>query len=127
MNSKHDTATEKRPVTTAGAWGPRHPGFVMLRKSILVLATAVAVGATAAHSSSAFAGGWGGNSSRGNFGGSGHMSGGHWGRAHGGGFGSGDHMSGGHRRGGLCDGLAGGPFAWPYCEYCTRHPGDRNC
>jgi hypothetical protein len=101
--------------------------FQMLRKSILVLATAIAVGAPAAHSSSTFAGGWGGNSSHRDFGGSAHVSGGHWSRAHGGGFGSGDHMSGEHRRGGRCDGLVGGSFAWPYCDYCTRHPGDRNC
>ena len=66
----------------------------MLRKSILVLATAIAVGATAAHSSSTFASCWEGNSSHGDLGISGHMSGGHWSRAHGGGFGSGDHMSG---------------------------------
>ena len=99
----------------------------MLRKFILVLATAVAVGATAAHSSSAFVGGRGGNSSHGDFGGGGHMSGGYRGRAHGGGFGSGDHMNGGHRRSGRCDGVVGGTFARPYCDYCSRHPGDRNC
>lgn len=23
--------------------------------------------------------------------------------------------------------LVGGSFAWPYYNYCTRHPGDRNC
>ena len=55
------------------------------------------------------------------------MSGGHRDRAHSGGFGSGDQMSGGHRRGGHCDGLVGGTFAWPYCQYCTRHPRSPNC
>ena len=53
----------------------------MLSKSILVLATAVAIGATAAYSGSTFAGGWGSNSSHAGFGGSGYMSGGHWDRA----------------------------------------------
>jgi hypothetical protein len=24
-------------------------------------------------------------------------------------------------------GLVGGSFAWPYYNYCTRHPGDQNC
>jgi hypothetical protein len=83
----------------------------MLSRSILVLATAIAIGATAADSGSTF--GWGSNSSHD--------------RAHGSGFGSGDYMNGGHRRGGPCDGLVGGTFAWPYCDYCTRHSSDRNC
>ena len=99
----------------------------MLSRSILVLAIAIAIGATAADSGSTFAAGWGSNSSHEGFRGSAHMSGGQWDRAHGGGFGSGDYMNGGHRRGGPCDGLVGGTFAWPYCDYCTRHPGDRNC
>ena len=99
----------------------------MLPKSILVLATAVAIGATAAYSGSTFAGGSGSNSSPAGFRGSGYVSGGHWDHARGGGFGSGDYMNGGHRRGGSCDGLVGGTFAWPYCDYCTRHSGDRNC
>ena len=94
----------------------------MLRKSILVLATDVAVGATVAHSSSAFEGGrrsgfWPWRAyERGNRG-----------SAHGGSFGSGERMSSGHWRSGRCDGLVGGTFAWPYCDYCTRHPGDQNC
>ena len=99
----------------------------MLLKSILVLLIAVAVSTTTAHSSPALEGGAGGNSGHRDFGGGGHMSGSHRGGAHGGSFGSGDHMSGGHRRGGRCDGLVGGTFAWPHCDYCTRHPGDRNC
>jgi hypothetical protein len=24
-------------------------------------------------------------------------------------------------------GLVGGSFAWPYYNYCMRHPGDQNC
>lgn len=92
----------------------------MLRKSILVLATVVAIDATAAHSGSTKFQPWG-------VGGSGRTSVGHWDRAHDGGFGSGDYMNGGRKRGDACDGLVGGTFAWPYCNYCTRHPGDQNC
>ena len=99
----------------------------MLRKSILVLATAVAVSASAANSSSAFASGAGGNSGHRDFGGGGYMRGGDRGGAHGGGFGSGDHMGGANRRSVCCEDLVGGTFAWGYCDYCTRHPGDRNC
>jgi hypothetical protein len=99
-----------------------------LRKSILVLATAVAVGATVPHSSSAFEDGGGRNSGYGSFGGGGHMSHGHRG-GDGGNFGNrnGDQMSGGYGRRGRCDGLVGGTFALPYCDYCTRHGGDRSC
>jgi hypothetical protein len=99
----------------------------MLRKSILALATAVAVGATGPHSSSAFEGGGGRNSGHGSFGGGGHMSDGHRGGIHGGDFGNGDHMSGVYGGRGRCDSLVGGTFALPYCDYFTRYAGDRSC
>jgi hypothetical protein len=33
----------------------------------------------------------------------------------------------GHTGRGFNHGLAGGTFAWPYYDYCTRHPGDQSC
>jgi hypothetical protein len=41
--------------------------------------------------------------------------------------GNGDHMSDGYGLRSRCDGLDGGTFALPYCDYCTRHAGDRSC
>lgn len=32
-----------------------------------------------------------------------------------------------HMGGGLPGDLVGGGFAWPYYNYCMRHPGDQNC
>jgi hypothetical protein len=68
----------------------------MLRKSILVLATAAAVSAAAAHSSSAR--GAAANSGHRDFGGGGYM--------RGGAFGSGHHMGGGHRAAPLMTAMA---------------------
>jgi hypothetical protein len=83
----------------------------MLRRFILVLAIAIAVGTAASLSGYAFASGQRNDHARG--------------------FRADDRMKGGHSGGGshrgACDNLVGGTFVWPYCAYCTRHPGDRNC
>lgn len=53
------------------------------------------------------------------------------GDAHGGRFAGGSRMdggfSGGHMGSGFPGRLVGGSFAWPYYDYCSRHPANRNC
>jgi hypothetical protein len=36
-------------------------------------------------------------------------------------------FGGGHMGSGFPSSLVGGSFAWPYYDYCSRHPADQNC